>query len=255
MTIKTVVVLVRAYNAFKYFDKCIDSIFSQETNVSISINYIDDHSDLTKNEYTYIKKKLKNHHFYSNHVRLYSLESVYQFHHSIEFDENTIVVNLDGDDWFITPNAIQKIIDTYSKTDCELTYGNCTIFEPQNAKVHNKNVSELYKKINTRYPLEVEKNNSYRDHFFLPSHIRTWKPNSFKKIPKHYFLRPDKTFLRLCEDQAMMFPLLEMCNGNYQVISTPLAAYNRDNPQADRKIHYQARLHDELCIRKMKPLS
>ena len=91
---------------------------------------------------------------------------------------------------------------------------------------------------------------SYRLEPFYPLHPRTWKVWLFKKIKKEDFHRPNGTWLQYAEDQAIFFPMLEIANGNFEVIKAPLYVYNMTTQHSDIKENLLGLLKDELIIRK-----
>ena len=216
------------------------------------ILFIDDASEYTRAQKKFITEKLKGHIIQFNKDQRFSLRNAYEAIHNYIENDDAIIINLDGDDWLIRDDVIQIINDTYNSTSCLLTYGNCIYYAPH-SKDHLKVVDKVIPTINHRYPLEVEKQNSYRKQYFRPLHIRTWKVGHFKKIPKKYFLRPDQTWIEMCEDQAMFLPMLEISEGQYQIITNALSAYNQANPLSDHKIYRIKQLIDEVIILK-KPV-
>ena len=166
-------------------------------------------------------------------------------------NDNAIVVNLDGDDWFFSDKALEQIYKVYSDNPkCLLTYGECVFWD----RGKNSTPSRFVKKyINIPYPQKVVKKNSYRLYPFLPLHPRTWKVWLFKKIKAADFLRPDGSWLQFAEDQATFYPMSEMANGRYKVIKKPLYVYNVATKHSDEKGNLVGLLRDELIIRKKKP--
>jgi len=239
---------VRSYRAFQYFDKCIDSILAQK-NKNYTIIYIDDASGYSLKQKKYIKQKLHDHIVVFNRVRKYSLRNAYEAIHKYVKEDDAIIANIDGDDWLIRNDVIDVVDKTYQKYNCLLTYGNCIYYNPSN-KNHQKKASSANAFTNVRYPKFVEKSNLFRLYHFPILHLRTWKANLFKRIPKDKFLRPNGEWIRYCEDMAMFFPMLEKSHGRYSVISEPLYSYNIQNPSNDFKIHTKEMLFDEVCIRR-----
>jgi hypothetical protein len=160
-------------------------------------------------------------------------------------------VNVDGDDWLSSSDALSEVNSAYQDQETILTYGDCIYFSPGKGD-HLVRASETNQYINHRYLRKVEQKNSYRKEIFNPLHMRTWKTDAFKAIPKPEFLRPDGTWIRCCEDQAIFFPLLEMATGNYKVLEKPLYFYNLENPLSDAKVNVAERLYDEVLLRKKK---
>lgn len=243
-------VLIRSWNSFEYFDRCIDSVLNQ-TYKNYKILFVDDASPYTKTQKSYIKNKLKNHVVIFNRKRRYSLFNLYYMLRKYAKNDNAVVVNLDGDDWLLDNIALDYIAKIYSKNPkCLLSYGECVLWD---GKKYSKPSRFVMENTNVPYPKSVVKNNSYRLYPFLPLHPRTWKVWLFKKIKKEDFLRPDGSWLQFAEDQALFYPMLEMANGSYSVIKKPLYVYNIATMHSDVKSNTLALLKDELIIRKKKP--
>ncbi len=243
--------LIRSRNAFPYVIGSIRSVLAQNCS-HFTILFVDDCSEYTRQQKKIIIEMLKGHIVIFNTEQKYSLRNAYELIHKYVSQKNAIVINLDGDDWLMRKDVIQIIETTYKKTHCLLTYGDCLLYQP-GSKNHRKIASDVYSMMNRRYPHEIEIANTYRKQFFKPLHLRTWSAEEFKKIPIGYFQRPDKSWIRFCEDQAIFIPLLEAAHGQYSVIQQPLSMYNLQNPFSDQKINLKDRLFDEVTILK-KPV-
>lgn len=242
--------LVRSWNNFEYFDLCINSLLSQHGNFTIL--YVDDCSDYTRSQQQHIKSRLKGHIVIFNTERKYSLRNAYETIHTYVTNPQAIVVNVDGDDWLIQNKVLTVLNNVYKTTHCALTYGNCIYWAPKNS-LHGKLASRVNPSINTRYTRQVEESNTYRKQYFIPLHLRSWRASAFMRIYKKSFLRPDGSWIRFCEDQAIFYPLLEMSSGNYQVISDLLYSYNIKTLYSDSKINQTERLFDEVAILRQQP--
>lgn len=243
-------VLIRSWNAFEYFDRLANSIFSQ-TYTNFKILFIDDASNYTKEQKKYIGHKLRGHIVIFNKVRKYSVFNIYKMLHEYAPNNNAVVVNLDGDDWFFNDKVLEYLSKVYrGNPECLLTYGECVFWDGEK----NSNPSRFVKKhINIPYPQKVAIENSYRRYPFLPLHPRTWKVWLFKKIKRADLLRPNGSWLQFAEDQAIFYPMLEMAAGRYKVIKIPLYVYNVSTKHSDEKENLIGLLRDELIVRKKKP--
>lgn len=239
--------LIRARNAFPYFDRCIDSIFSQK-NAHYTIIYIDDASNLHTQQKKYVRQKLRDHIVVFNRERKYSVHNAYEAIHKYVPDDG-IVISLDGDDWLIGNDVIDEILSVYDKTQCTMTYGNSLYYRPGHAH-HGEALTTFHPFANKRYPTAVERNRTYRLTPFRAFHLRTWRAYDFKKLEKSNFLFPDGTWLRFCEDQAIFYALLETPGSSYSVIHTPLSFYNATNEENDERMYLKEKIIDEVAIRK-----
>ena len=240
-------VLIRSWNSFASFDRCIESVFSQ-TYKNFKILFVDDASPYTKKQKAYIKESLKNHIPIINKTRRYSLYNSYNMIHNYANKNDAVILNLDGDDWLYDENCLKYLSDVYIKNkNCLITWGECLLW---NGKNYSNSSRFIMENINIPYPQLVIKYNNYRKYPFLPLHPRTWKVWLFKKIKIADFKRPDGSWLQFAEDQAILYPMLEMANGHFKVIKKPLYVYNVATKNSDVKVNLINLLKDELIIRK-----
>jgi glycosyltransferase involved in cell wall biosynthesis len=242
--------LVRSWNSFPYLTQCLSSILRQKAN-NFTVLFVDDASDYTNAQKRYIQRMLSKHIVVFNKTRRYASRNAYEVIHQYVSEDDAIIMNVDGDDWLTQEDVIQKVVSEYWQTGCLLTYGNCQYYDPGTAR-HLKIASDI-DEVNHRYPQFFEASNAYRDTFFLPFHLRTWQSGLFKRIPKKAFLRPNGTWLKTCEDEAMFLPMLEMAKGRYSVISDVLYTYNAQNYRSDSFASLGDHLFDELSVYKQKP--
>lgn len=239
-------ILIRSWKAFPYFDRCIESVLHQ-TYKKYQILFVDDNSGYTKQQKDYIRNKLKNHIVVFNNMRKYSVRNAYELIKSYAVKNEAVVVNLDGDDWLYSKSALQIISDTYRKTSCFLTYGNCYIWDGKTDRLPQDDPGNID---NTAYSDDVIMKRTYRLEPFHPLHVRTWKVWLYKKIQKKDFLRQDGSWLRSCEDFAMFFPMMEMAGKYMHVIQTPLSVYNCATFESEVKTNFVGLLKDEFIIRR-----
>jgi hypothetical protein len=127
-----------------------------------------------------------------------------------------VIVILDGDDWFYTDEALQIIARTYSRAGCWLTYGSWISNKPG---------------YRDRWPAYDDALTDFRGSTWLATAVRTWKRWLWDLIDPNDFRDENGTFVRVAEDMAAMFPMLEM-SGTRRArhISDVLLVYNRANP-------------------------
>jgi len=242
-------ILIRSWDSFKYFNKCIDSVLGQSYK-DFKILFVDDASNYDQTQLKIIKDKLKNHITVFNKVRKYSLFNAYTLIYNHAKNDNAVVLNLDGDDWLSNKNVLKYLSGIYSKTKCWFTYGECYIW---NGKELAKSARSVMPYLNIPYPKKIVASRQYRRYTFLPLHPRSWKVWLFKKIKRADFLRPDGSWLRFAEDQAIFLPMLELAIDRLKVIRKPLYVYNTATNFSDVKKSLIEVLKDELIIRKKKP--
>ena len=243
-------VLIRSWNSYEYFDRCVDSILNQ-TYKNFKILFVDDSSNYTKKQKEYIRKKLKNHTVVFNKKRKFSVFNAYKMLRKYAENNDAIVLNLDGDDWLLGRMVLEYLAKVYSENpECLLSFGECVFWDGKKNSTPSRFVKEY---TNIPYPKKVIRQNSFRKYPFSPLHPRTWKVWLFKKIRKQDLLRPDGTWLEFAEDLAMFLPMLEMAAERYKVIKIPLYVYNISSKHSDVKDNLLGLLKDELIIRKKKP--
>jgi len=185
-----------------------------------------------------------------NSQRLFSTYNAYTLIHKYAKINEAVVVNLDGDDWFFGSDTLAYLAKLYQSSKCLLTYGECVFWDGYK---YSKPCRLIKEHTNIPYPKTVIKDNSYRKYPFLPLHPLTWKVELFKRIAQQYLLRPDGTWLRFAQDQAIFYPMLEMAAKKCSVIKKTLYVYNVSNKHSDVRENFYQLLKDELVIRKKQP--
>ena len=247
-------VLMRCWESWPFLEQSIHSVLAQKLprQTTLTILFVDDHSDYTAQQRKKLRTLLTGHIVQFNTQQKFAVRNAYEVIHQYVKNPSAIIINLDGDDWLIDNTAVQKIVERYRLSDCLMTYGNCRYFAPGSTRNYQL-LTDAEPLANRRYPKSVELQKSFRRHFFLPNHLRSWRAQAFLEIPKHYFLRANKSWLQLCEDEAIFFPMLEKAANRYEVIKEPLSAYNVAHPFNDQKFRLEQQLWDEVCIRR-KPI-
>ena len=138
--------------------------------------------------------------------------------HDDFLNDEDVVINLDGDDWFINENVLSHVNKVYTEEKCELTYGSF-------ARFSNGRIGEE----SSEYSSEVRKKLLFRQDSWRASHLRTFKYGLFKKMSKDFITKEDGDFYEFAADQAMMFALLELSE-NSKFIDKVMYVYNDDNP-------------------------
>lgn len=126
-------------------------------------------------------------------------------------EEEDVIVVLDGDDWLIDDRALEKIAAAYDD-GCWLTYGSW---------IGNR---DDHPGMLPPYP---DGTRDFRDAPWLATAVRTWKKWLFDLIDPRDLLDDRGRPLRVCEDVAYMFPMLEMATTRRaRHIAEPLMLYN-----------------------------
>jgi Glycosyltransferases involved in cell wall biogenesis len=212
-----IVVLVPFYNVASYIVECFDSLISQEY-PNFEIHFIDDCSEdgtldlIPDNLSNVIKRK--------NPSRLLALESIYRTLTNIQFDDEDIIVFVDGDDYLIDKQVFNKLSEIYEQKGCLLTYGQ-------------------YKTINSYeghcYAYSKEEFENLRTLDWRASHLKSFKYKLFKE-----FLNQDPLVFAYKDAQGGFFPM------TYDIaIMNPLmeiAGY--DKVYFNPEIFYVYRIHE-----------
>lgn len=221
---KPFVVVIPSYNNKKWYQRNLDSVLSQEYH-NFRVIFVDDASpDGTGNlVQEYIKERGQAHRvtLIQNEKRAGALANNYK---AIWLcNPREIVVELDGDDWIENPHVLQYLNKLYQDPDVWMTYGQF-IYHPDSIIGWTAEV-----------PKEVVASNSFREHRWLTTHLRTFYAGLFQKINKEDLLL-DGEFFPMAGDLAHMFPIVEMAGKHSRFIPDILYVYNVDTQMND---HYQ----------------
>lgn len=221
-----ITILISTRNSAKYVKKCLDSAISQDYE-NFDIIFIDaDSSDNTFELAKEFERPENNLLVIKNDIRKYQSENILL---GVTMAKpESIIITLDGDDWFPHNEVLRKVNEIYTTTNCWMTYG--TYVEHP-----HRSVSHIYKE----YPLDVRINKRFREVGWLASHLRTFRRELFLKINIEDLKDPSTgDFLSMVADLAFQFPMLEMCGVDKSVyIPDILYVYNCENPLSESKIN------------------
>jgi len=242
---KPFVIIIPSYNNSAYCEKNLRSVFSQKYE-NYRVIYIDDAStDDTFSKVTAIVSSLNQENrctLIKNPTNKGALENLYQAIHSCL--DHEIIVTVDGDDFLAHEEVLSTLNAAYANPDVWMTYGNYLDYPTFKQK------PLICKKI----ARSVVKQNSYRKHPWVSSHLRTFYASLFKKIEKEDLLLEGK-FLPMAWDLAFMFPLLEMSGEHALFIKSTLYLYNRTNPLNDHKVNFELQTKCAHHVRNKTPYS
>lgn len=140
-------------------------------------------------------------------------------------DPESVLMVIDGDDYLFCEYVLTLVAQVYENNNCLLTYGN-HVHWPTGAKSNCM-----------PFPKHVVENNSYREHKFVASHLRTFKSKLWNNINDADLRDTDGEYFRTGWDVAFMIPMLEMSGGNFLFVPNVLYVYNRINPISDDVIY------------------
>ncbi len=119
-------VFVTHYKTPIYLQKCLDSLFSQKCSIPMKVFLVDDASDMREVDQILsdweakepVRLRVKRNTERQNKGRnLFACLDMETYH------PESIICVVDGDDWLAHPNALQRVVDEYTKTGCWMTYG------------------------------------------------------------------------------------------------------------------------------------
>lgn len=146
-----------------------------------------------------------------NRERRYPMSNIVAALERSDAAPDDVIVNLDGDDWLIDERALERIARAYDD-GCWMTYGSWIGNRPDRPG---------------RLPPYPDDTRDFRDAPWLATAVRTWKKWLFDLIDPRDLTDDRGRALRVCEDVAYMFPMLEMATTRRaRHIDTPLMLYN-----------------------------
>jgi glycosyltransferase involved in cell wall biosynthesis len=208
------------WNAEDYIEKCINSVKSQEF-VDFKMFLVDDMS--TDKTIEKIKSLIGDD---ERFILIVNTEKKFKLKNIDDllmdeslFDDEDIIVELDGDDWLENNKVLNIIHEKYSK----------------NPKLWITNGSFIYSNNSFGFSSKVNPN-TIRQDTFLFSHLRTWKVHLWRNINEESFIDTNGEYFKSAGDAAYSFPMVEMAgDDHYEYIPDILYVYNEQNPRNDHK--------------------
>lgn len=217
-------IVISTRNAAAYVERCLDSAISQDY-PDYEIVFIDAESnDGTYEKAKAYENKFENLRVIQNEQRKYQGENIRIGTEMSQ--EKSIIITLDGDDWFPHDGVLARVNKEYKKYDCWMTYGTYEEFPYRDISAHYH-----------EYPLDVRQNKSFRSYRWLASHLRTFRRELFLKINPEDMKDPTTgDYVSMAPDLSFQFPMLEMCGTEKsRYIPDILYIYNRENPMNESK--------------------
>lgn len=232
-------IVIDTCNHEKWISKCIDSCLIQEYQ-NYEIVIVDAKSD----DITYDicrQYQLKN-----PKIRLYQneerLPQVANFIWLSELSKpGSIIVSIDGDDWFKHGNVLDKLNSVYENDEVWMTYGSYEEFPYRDVKFHYQ-----------AYPQEVIDTNGFREYKWLGSHLRTFRKELILKIDKNDLKGTEGSWLSTTGDQAIILPMLEMSGNKSRYIDDVLYVYNVFDSNRDSNVNEKKQIEMANYIRGKK---
>lgn len=223
-------IIIPSYNNEKWVEYNVSSIINQ-TYENYDVLYIDDDSvDNTYSKVVEIVKNLPNWKVIKNSENKGATYNYVEYLDDFCKDDYDIIIHLDGDDWLIDENVLQKLNDFYNERDCWMTYGGFLCWDGKSDLA-----STPYPQ-STEYSKFVHDYKLYRIDDWRASHLRTFRSFLFKKIDKlDLKSKIDGKYYWHASDLAWQFPSLEMC-GEYKIglVDFYTYIYNQSESNKDR---------------------
>lgn len=228
--------IIPAYNCERWINRCLWSVIHQdylqdEYNENYSAVLINDRStDHTLDVVYRTMQECGDHKFnfrFFNRIKnVGALENIIYGIDTICFDDEDIIILLDGDDSLFSYDVVSHLNNVYQDPNVLLTYG--------------QYINESHKRPGNNKPLTVS-TRDYRSIFSGPmywctSHLRTFKYKIWKRIQDVDFRDWRGNYFSVSWDMAIMYPLIEMA-GNHRIryIDKIMYLYNDLNPINDFK--------------------
>lgn len=204
------------WNAEKYVPNCIKSLMNQ-IDKDFFVYFIDDMSE--DNSVQVINNLIKDDKRFTlivNTEKKFKLRNLDELIST--FDEEDIVIELDGDDFLLNQNVVSDIRELYKSKKVWLTNGSFIYMNGQKGFSEKCNPSTVRKDL------------------FRFSHLRTWKVFLWKSIPKSYLTDENGEYFKSAADVAYSFSLLELAGEeNYRFLDKLYYVYNSESPYNDHK--------------------
>lgn len=204
------------WNAENYISNCIRTLKNQKDK-NFEVYLIDDMSN--DNSVNLVKTLIQDDERFNlivNNEKKFKLKNMDTLIET--FDDEDIILELDGDDFLMGENVIGDIREVYRNNNIWLTNG-----------------SFMYTNGMDGFSSQVDVE-TVRTSPFRFSHLRTWKSFLWKSIPKDYFLDDHGNYFKSAADVAYTIPLLELSGSeHYRFIPKILYVYNGSSPYNDHK--------------------
>jgi glycosyltransferase involved in cell wall biosynthesis len=208
------------WNVGDYITKCIDSVMNQDFK-DFKMFLIDDVSN--DDTINVIKEKIKDDKRFvliPNTEKKYKLKNIDDLLIDEDlFDDEDIIIELDGDDWLENNKVLSLINEKYN----------------QNKNLWITNGSFVYSDGRFGFSSKVNPE-TIRTDTFLFSHLRTWKVHLWRNIKQESFLDENGEYFKAAPDAAYSFPMVEMAGErHYEYIPNILYVYNESTPYNEHK--------------------
>ena len=214
-------IIVPVYNAEPWIEKCIKSIMSQSYH-NWTCHVTDDCSvDNTAS----IIRSINDHRIVKvfNQQRQFTLHNIAATIDNNKFDDEDIIMVVDGDDWLAHNGVFDRVLTEY-EYGAWSTYGQIAFLSGRSNDTDRRLHADIGK---------------YRkDNMWVMTALRTFKVHLWNRIDRKDLLDVDGNYFKTSGDVAFMFPIAEMCgHDKIKFIPDVIYLYNDQNPIGDNKIN------------------
>jgi len=238
-------IVIPAYNCQEWIEKNLKSALSQEYD-NFDVMYVNDAStDQTGKmadnlfEDWFAKPERGILSIVHNTENVRALENLISCISAAQ--RGSIIVALDGDDWLINKNVLNKLNEVYQNPNVWITAG--SYIENVGGRVVRPEMPENFW------------NNNIRHQHWTLSHLRTFRKELFEKIEMEDMIdRKDGEIYKFTWDRVIMYPMVEMAGQkHFRDIQDIMYVYNRTNPIAVDKAHREDQLRIEIELKQKTP--
>lgn len=158
-------------------------------------------------------------------------------------EDDDIVVLLDLDDWLYYTDTLDIVVTLHNNHNKFVTYGSFKYF-----------TTGLIE--GSAYPSYIIESNLYRQFEWRAVHLQTFRGILWNNIIQESLKDDNGNYLASAWDQAIMYPILEMCpKDKIQFVNIPWYVYNDANPYNMMKEDKIGQVDNEKLVRTKKPYS
>jgi len=226
-------IITPVYNAEKWIGKCIQSVKDQ-THTNFTQVIVDDNSmDATVEKAEKAICGDERFKIIKNDKRIGVPLNHKKGVENSEADSEDIIVQLDGDDWFINEHALSKVDKVYEDTECWLTYGSYS------STTGGECIAREY----TGSPRQAVIDG------WPFSHLRTFKRHLWDLIEDHNFRDKEGNFYTAAADVVIFVPILEKIGySKVEFIEDILLVYNLSHMNNEHKQNLSEQVRTALDV-------
>jgi glycosyltransferase involved in cell wall biosynthesis len=242
------IVISTVYNKAKWIGFNVNSIKQQTYKNYIAVYGYDKSTDNTYEQLTYATQDDERFTIIHNKDQDSQMSNFYYTWNSIKelgmVDPEDIIVEVDADDWLLSPFVLQYLNEVYQSPDIWMTYGQYVEYPSGQLGGHS-------------FMYLPDNDGSIRTSPFAYSHLKTYKAWLLDKVPQECLINPETgKYWTATADFAMCMPMVEMA-GKDRIfrVNQPVYVYNSsDDLESESKSRLTEQKRIEQLIRNLKPL-